>query len=184
MPRWDTDGEILHNNKVSASGKRYQMLTLMEHLESKSCRCYATVSGDYSATSVWLLFQAYVDLYSSNFVESLSVFKLYILLFYPYNCFNFYFHYYLNIYLFMLRAPPWSSGSVLDHRSLPPVFESRRGHIWRLFRLSLSLIAFGSRSAHLAYRVHKSGRKTSIIISQSLLVYFSIFRCLRFRESR
>ncbi|KAK2160789.1 hypothetical protein LSH36_127g15023 [Paralvinella palmiformis] len=26
-------------------------------------------------------------------------------------------------------APPWSSGSVLDHRSLPPVFESRRGHI-------------------------------------------------------
>ena len=27
------------------------------------------------------------------------------------------------------RAPPWSSGSVLDHRSLPPAFESRRGHI-------------------------------------------------------
>ena len=26
-------------------------------------------------------------------------------------------------------APPWSSGSVLNHRSLPPVFESRRGHI-------------------------------------------------------
>ena len=57
------------------------------------------------------------------------------------------------------------SFSVLDHRSLPPVFESRRGHIWRLFRLSLRLITFGSRSAHLAYLVHKSGRKTSIIIS-------------------
>ena len=30
-----------------------------------------------------------------------------------------------------LRAgvPPWSSGSVLDHSSLPPVFESQRGHI-------------------------------------------------------
>ena len=26
-------------------------------------------------------------------------------------------------------TPTWSSGSVLDHRSLPPVFESRRGHI-------------------------------------------------------
>ena len=44
-------------------------------------------------------------------------------------------------------APPCSSGSVLDHTSLPPVFESRRGHIWRLFRLSLRLITFGSRSA-------------------------------------
>ena len=62
-------------------------------------------------------------------------------------------------------APPWSSGSVLDHRSLPPVFESRRGHIWRLFRLWLRLITFGGRSAHLAYFVHKSGRKTSIIIN-------------------
>jgi len=61
-------------------------------------------------------------------------------------------------------APPWCSGSVLDHRSLPPVFESRRGHIWRLFHLSLRLITFGGRSAHLAYYVHKSGRKTAIII--------------------
>ena len=69
-------------------------------------------------------------------------------------------------------APPWSSGSVLDYRSLPPVFESRRGHIWRLFRLSLRLITFGGRSAHLAYLVHKSGRKTSIIIIISL-VYLS-----------
>ena len=62
------------------------------------------------------------------------------------------------------RAPPWSSGSVLDYRSLPPVFKFRGGHIWRLFRLWLRLITFGSRSAHLAYIVHKSGRKTSIII--------------------
>ena len=63
------------------------------------------------------------------------------------------------------RPPPWSSGSVLDHRSLPPVFESRGGHIRRLFRLWLRLITFGGRSAHLAaYRVHKSGRKISIII--------------------
>ncbi|KAK2163697.1 hypothetical protein LSH36_75g10006 [Paralvinella palmiformis] len=27
------------------------------------------------------------------------------------------------------RVPPWSSSSVLNHRSLPPVFEFRRGHI-------------------------------------------------------
>ena len=26
------------------------------------------------------------------------------------------------------RAPPWFNGSVLDHSSLTPVFESRRGH--------------------------------------------------------
>ena len=63
-------------------------------------------------------------------------------------------------------ASPWSSGRVLDHRSLPPVFESRCRHIWRLFRLWLRLITFGGRSAHLAYFVHKSGRKTSIIIFQ------------------
>jgi len=68
-------------------------------------------------------------------------------------------------------APPWSSGSVLDHISLPPVFESRRGHIRRLFRLSLRLITFGGRSAHLAYIVHKIGRKTSIII------IIIMFRC-------
>ena len=63
-----------------------------------------------------------------------------------------------------LGVPPWSSGSVLDHISLPPVFESRPGHIWRLFRLSFRLITFGGRSAHLTYLVHKSGHKTSIII--------------------
>ena len=56
------------------------------------------------------------------------------------------------------------SGSVLDHRSLSPVFESRRGHIWRLFHLWLRFSTFGGRSAHLAYLVHKSGRKTSFII--------------------
>ena len=62
------------------------------------------------------------------------------------------------------RAPPLSSGSVLDYRSLPPVFESRGGHICRLFRLWLCIITSGGRSAHLAYLVHKSGCKTSIII--------------------
>ena len=70
----------------------------------------------------------------------------------------------IHTYIHTYWAPLWSSGSVLDHRSLPPVFESRRGHIWRLFRLSLRLITFGGRSAHLPYLVHKSGRKTSIII--------------------
>ena len=63
-----------------------------------------------------------------------------------------------------LRAPPWSSGSVLDYRSLPTVFESRRGHIWRLFHLWLRFITFGGRSVHLAHHVHKRGRKTPIII--------------------
>ena len=57
------------------------------------------------------------------------------------------------------RASLWSSCSMLDYRSLPPVFQFRRGHIWRLFHLWLRFITFGGRSAHLAYHVHKSGRK-------------------------
>ena len=65
-----------------------------------------------------------------------------------------------NIPLYWLRG---LTGSSLDHRSLPPEFESRSGHIWRLFHLWLCFITFGGRSAHLAYHMHKSGRKTSII---------------------
>ena len=57
----------------------------------------------------------------------------------------------------MSGAPPWSNGSVLYHRTLPPMFEYRCGHIWRVFHLWL-------RSTHLAYHVHTSGRKTLIII--------------------
>jgi len=60
-------------------------------------------------------------------------------------------------------APPWSSGSVLDRRSLPPVFETRRGHSWSVFHLWLRFITFGGRSAHLAYHVYKCSRKTPII---------------------
>ena len=56
--------------------------------------------------------------------------------------------------------------TVLDHRSLPPVLESRPVHIWRVFHLWLRFITFGIHSAHLAYRVHKGGRKT-LIINQS-----------------
>ena len=66
-------------------------------------------------------------------------------------------------------ASLWSSGSVLDYRSLPPMFESPRGHIWRWFHLQLFFITFGGRSGHLAYHVHKSGCKNSII--QNLLMY-------------
>ena len=55
-------------------------------------------------------------------------------------------------------------GSALDHISLPPVFESRGGHIWMLFPLWLRFITVRGRSTHLAYHVHKSGRETFIII--------------------
>ena len=47
--------------------------------------------------------------------------------------------------------------SMVDHKSLPPEFESWCGHIWRVFHLWLCFITFGGRSAHLAYNVHKSG---------------------------
>jgi len=53
--------------------------------------------------------------------------------------------------------------SALDHWSLPPEFESRRSHIWGVFHLWLRLVTFRGRSAHLAYHVHKSGLRTSII---------------------
>ena len=51
------------------------------------------------------------------------------------------------------------TGSALDHRSLPPEFEPRCGHIWRLFHLWGHFITFGDRSVHLTYHVHKSGVK-------------------------
>jgi len=60
-------------------------------------------------------------------------------------------------------APPWSNSSVLAHKSLQPVFEFRRGHIWRVFHLWLRFITFGGRSAHLVYHVYKSGLKPSIM---------------------
>ena len=78
-------------------------------------------------------------------------------------------HFLLNIIAFNhwifkhIKASFWSSSSVLDHRSLPPVFESRRGQTWRLFLFLLHFIIFGGRSAHLAYHMHKSGGKTAII---------------------
>ena len=63
------------------------------------------------------------------------------------------------------------TGRALDHRSLIPKFKPRRGHIWTVFHLWLRLINFGARSAHLAYRVHKSGRKTSIKYHQSSAIH-------------
>ena len=55
-------------------------------------------------------------------------------------------------------------GSALDHISLPPEFEPRLGHNWRMFHLWLRFITFEDRFAHLAYLVHKCGRETSITI--------------------
>ena len=53
------------------------------------------------------------------------------------------------------------------------VFESRRGHIWRVFHLWIRFITFGGHSAHLPYQVHKSGCKTSIIIITALCACMS-----------
>ena len=53
---------------------------------------------------------------------------------------------------------------VLDHRSLPPEFESWHGCSWRLVHLWLRFITFEGPSAHLTYRLHRSGRKASIFI--------------------
>ena len=68
------------------------------------------------------------------------------------------------IELHVYRNSSCSSGSELDHRSLPPEFERRRGHILRVCHLWLRFISFKCCPANLGARVHKSGRKTSIII--------------------
>ena len=54
-----------------------------------------------------------------------------------------------------IRSP---TGSALNHKSLPPELESRRGHIWMVFRLWFRFITYGDLSIHLAYDVHQSGR--------------------------
>ena len=59
--------------------------------------------------------------------------------------------------------------SALDHKSLPPEFESRRGNIWRVFHLWLRFITFGARSVYLACHMHKSGRKTLINHQSSII---------------
>ena len=56
------------------------------------------------------------------------------------------------------------TGSTLDHRSLPPEFESQHEQIWRMFHLWFCFIIFGGLSANFAYHVHKSGHKTSMMI--------------------
>jgi len=78
-------------------------------------------------------------------------------------------------------TPLWSNGSVLDHRSLPPMFESWHGHIWMLFHLWFCLITFGGRLAHLAYHVHEIDHKTPIIIMQSLLQQLWVVNRLQYQ---
>jgi len=61
--------------------------------------------------------------------------------------------------------------SVLDHRSLPPEFKPLLGQIWRVFHLWLRFITFEGCLVNLAYHVHKSSCKTSIIIIIIIWIY-------------
>ena len=56
------------------------------------------------------------------------------------------------------------TGSAVGRISIAPGFKPRLGYFRRVFHLSLRLITFGGRSAHLAYLVQKSGRKTTTFI--------------------
>ena len=58
------------------------------------------------------------------------------------------------------------TGSAISHRSIAPRFKPRPGYVRRVFHLTLRLITFGGRSAHLAYAVHKSGRKAATFNSK------------------
>jgi len=76
------------------------------------------------------------------------------------------------------RCPHGSTVNAAGHTTLTPLFELQLGYIWTLFRHSLRPITFGSRSAHLAYRVHKSGRKTvAFILSCSPTCVSIIYNC-------
>ena len=50
--------------------------------------------------------------------------------------------------------------STVGHKSIAPGFKPWLGYVRRVFHLSLHRITFGGHWAHLAYLVHKSGRKT------------------------
>ena len=67
----------------------------------------------------------------------------------------------------------------MNHRSLPPEFESGHGHIWRVFHFWLRSITFRGHSAHLAYRclVHKSGCKRPIITNNSWWTWKFLRQC-------
>ena len=52
------------------------------------------------------------------------------------------------------------AGSTVGQRSVAPGFNPCPGYVRGVFHLSLCLINFGGRSAHLTYLVYKSGCKT------------------------
>ena len=62
--------------------------------------------------------------------------------------------------LSILGAPHDLTSSGVCPRSIPPRFKLRTDYVRRVFNLSLRPIFFGNGSAHLAYLVHQSGRKT------------------------
>jgi len=80
----------------------------------------------------------------------------------------------------------------LGHRSIAPGFKPRLGYVRRVFHLSLHLITFGGHSSHLAYLVHKSGRKTATFTHMGSIPFCqfqikisnSIFYLLLFTMSR
>jgi len=80
-----------------------------------------------------------------------------------------YFKWYIYIYKtkWLFRASLWAE------------FESWCGHIWRAFDLCLRFITFGGGSAHLAYDVHKSGKKTSTITGEQ---YRKMLECITSSE--
>jgi len=60
----------------------------------------------------------------------------------------------VGIYIYSyIGRPRGLIGSTLNHIWLPPEFECRRGHIWRVFRLWLRFITFGGCSVDLAHNV-------------------------------
>ena len=71
--------------------------------------------------------------------------------------------------LFVKRHLHSLVGGVLSHNLLPSEFKSRHAHIWSVFHLRLHFITIGGCSFHLAYHVHKGGRKIPVILFVKML---------------
>ena len=59
-------------------------------------------------------------------------------------------------FIYCAARLPGLTGSAVGYGSIIPGLKPGRGFIRMAFRLSLRLIAFGGRSAHLAYLVHRN----------------------------
>jgi len=108
--------------------------------QNNSCHCHNNILGCWS--SLFGTYKGTTVLYSSYLVGSNSI-HLTSVEYGNWSSADFT-HTHTNYKLFVARhigRLRGLTGSVLDHRSLPPVFEYQREHIWRVFILDFTSLA-------------------------------------------